>query len=81
MSADSIQLNQRLPTDGSEGDYAALLDRPGVDVDAAPNAGVCGALGCHDREHLVRVRLEEIGQRVVCPSHAAGLLRRELEER
>lgn len=79
MSAESIELNEQLPISGTE--YAALTDRVDVDVTAMPNAAVCGAMGCRNDEYLVRVRIRQNRPRVVCPTHAQKLLRRELGER
>jgi len=40
--------------------------RPDVDVSPAPDAWVCGAAGCHARDDLVLVVIDDWGQRVVC---------------
>ena len=42
-------------------------------VEAAPEASVCGALGCVERRPLYRVRHPSKGERVVCETHARRL--------
>jgi len=42
-------------------------------VEAAPEAAVCGALGCVERRPLYRVRHPSKGERVVCETHARRL--------
>lgn len=69
-----------MPDDGGT-DYTALLERDGVEIDTAPGAAACGAGGCQRVERLVRVAIEEFGARVVCPRHAAHLLKREAADR
>jgi len=39
------------------------------DVEPAPNADVCGALGCHNDDDLRFADHPRHGQRVVCPRH------------
>lgn len=42
-------------------------------VEAAPEAAMCGALGCVERRPLYRVRHPSKGERVVCETHARRL--------
>jgi hypothetical protein len=49
-------------------------------IEAAPDAAVCGALGCRESAKLVRCILEEVGQRVFCPDHMTNLIRKEVLE-
>jgi len=42
-------------------------------VEAAPEAAVCGALGCTERHPLYRVRHPSKGERVACEAHARRL--------
>lgn len=40
------------------------------DVEHAPNADACGALGCRTTENLRYAEHPRYGRRVVCPDHA-----------
>jgi hypothetical protein len=77
LSVHRPQLQKRLTGGDGGPDYAPLLERDDVDVEGAPDAAACGALGCTRAEYLVRVAIETVGKRVVCPRHAANLLKRE----
>lgn len=45
-------------------------------LEFAPDAAVCGALGCRERDDLLRVQDEGGRRRVLCPEHARGWLSR-----
>jgi len=49
----------------------------GVELEAAPEADACGALGCRRHQQLVRGVIEDFGKRVLCADHMADLIRRE----
>lgn len=73
-----LQLQKRLNNDDGDGaDYAPILDRDDVEVEAIPDAAACGAAGCRRVEHLIRVTIAGFGTRVLCPDHASDLLKRE----
>lgn len=48
-------------------------------ADPAPEAVVCGALGCHTREDLRRVSPPDTLPRVLCPAHVRDFLDRKSE--
>jgi len=50
----------------------------GVTLSAAQEAVVCGALGCRDGEQLTEVECSDGRRRVLCASHTADLVRREV---
>lgn len=50
----------------------------GVEIDTAPNATVCGALGCQKTEDLHRGIIDDVGQRVLCTEHLEQILIREV---
>jgi len=77
MTADSLQIQEHLTDDAA---YSTRLQREEVEVTPTPNAAVCGCLGCRQVEYLVRVTIDGFGTRVTCPSHAARLLKREVED-
>jgi len=52
------------------------FDLEDLEIEAV-TAHACGALGCTTEEMLVQLRLQEFGKRVLCPLHAARLIRRE----
>jgi hypothetical protein len=54
------------------------LDR--VRTEPAPDAGVCGAIGCQNTTRLVRGIIEGFGERVLCAEHMADLVRREVHD-
>lgn len=59
----------RTPTDRSEGRPPGRTDLPSGAVRFAVDAYCCGALGCHERDGLLRV--EQDGEtRTLCPYHA-----------
>jgi hypothetical protein len=57
------------------GDLRAYVVDP---APPAPNAAVCGALGCRSDDDLRRAEHPDHGERVVCPEHLAEL--RDLED-
>jgi hypothetical protein len=57
---------------------AGLRGLPGVEVEDAEDAAACGASGCRRTEDLVRGRVQEYGQRVLCSEHLAELIKREV---
>lgn len=44
----------------------------------AASATACGALGCHEKENLIKVNIDGNGQKVVCNGHLKNLLQREV---
>jgi hypothetical protein len=49
-----------------------------VELEPAPDADGCGALGCRKQRRLVRGVIQGFGQRVLCPDHMASLIQREV---
>lgn len=47
-------------------DQPSLTDHPRVDTEPARGAFVCGAAGCHQRDGVVLVVIDDWGQRAVC---------------
>jgi len=52
----------------------------GVCAEPQPRAACCGAQGCSNRKHLAHLRIEDFGQRVLCPVHVVQLVNREAEQ-
>ena len=49
-----------------------------VETEPAPDADVCGFLGCRETAQLIRGVIDGFGQRVLCAEHMADLVRREV---
>ena len=52
------------------------LEAAGVTLSAAPEAVVCGALGCRDGEQLAKVKCDDGRHRVLCREHTLEIIRR-----
>lgn len=58
--------------------YEQLVEDGLVEVTAAPEAIVCSALGCHERDQLLDCYVDGFGSRILCGLHLTKLIRREL---
>lgn len=58
-------------------DVLALASQ--VEVSAAENAVVCGALGCREDSELLEVIIQQVGKRVLCTQHAIDFVAKQLE--
>jgi|GEM_PF-1590646 tRNA U55 pseudouridine synthase TruB len=73
--------NEQLPNLTSVTDGDPLPDLTSIDglhIERAPHAVACGSLGCTESEQLIRAVIEDVGRRVLCASHTADLVRREV---